>query len=197
MRCVLILHSKHSKVSKSLKVERSNTNLMPKTPQTYQITEGLWTELKQNTLTGINRLLQSSETLLETNPQISAGLYTYAVEEYGKLLVLKNSKPDCGQVWIDEEKLFKGRRTHDYKFREAIKNLPMECTSLSGSTWDTAIWDDSKWDEETTLANFKARMAIFYCGLDESRKVVTKVPDVSKTKLKVAIEKLGQIVSRC
>ena len=55
-----------------------------------EITEQLWNELKKNTLSGIIRLAESANILLSSNGDVAicAGLYTYAVEEYGKLILL-------------------------------------------------------------------------------------------------------------
>jgi len=72
------------------------------------IPEQLWNNLKANTLAGVVQLLESSEKLLANkgNPAICAGLYTYAVEEYGKLVMLSKYSSFGGNVNLNEAKLF-------------------------------------------------------------------------------------------
>jgi hypothetical protein len=52
------------------------------------------------TLHGILKLLESAEILLEIvdNEAMGVGLCTYEVEEYGKLLVMKQNAPLNGKL---------------------------------------------------------------------------------------------------
>ena len=43
------------------------------------------------TFEGIKRKLNSARILVDHDKEISAGLYTFALEEFGKLLLLKDS----------------------------------------------------------------------------------------------------------
>lgn len=76
--------------------------------------------MMQETLNGIFALLDSVERLLQNggNEAIAAGLYMYAVEEYGKLLLLKNYRPSSGKVTIGYKNEF---RNHKAKFDIAVK----------------------------------------------------------------------------
>ena len=84
---------------------------------------------KNGVLTLILKLLDSAQILFDNkgNVEICAGLYTYAVEEYGKIVLLKKSRKIDGHAKI---KYFKGFRDHYTKFRLGIKNPPLECTTL-------------------------------------------------------------------
>jgi hypothetical protein len=64
------------------------------------------------------------------NPSICGGLYTYAMEEYGKNLLLKGCSESNGYVSIDQ-KWFGGRGSHDLKIKQAFSVLPLECKILS------------------------------------------------------------------
>jgi hypothetical protein len=70
--------------------------------ENLEVEEKLWLQIMQETLNGINALLDSVKTLLANggNASICGGLYMYAVEEYGKLLLLKMYKPIGGKVRI-------------------------------------------------------------------------------------------------
>jgi hypothetical protein len=62
-----------------------------KKPKIIDIEEDLWKQSIKNTYEGIVKKLQSARKLLEFDKDISAGLYTYALEEFGKMILLKDS----------------------------------------------------------------------------------------------------------
>ncbi len=167
-----------------------------------EITEKLWKELKENTLSGVLRLLESANILLSNygDVAICAGLYTYAVEEYGKLVLLGECLPKNGKVDIDYDLLFgkRKRKTHDSKFQAALNRLPDECKNIGVDYWGGYFpkgWFPKGYfpDESSVVADFKSRMAIFYCDLDASKKIIRPVPLVGRKSLKTAIEKLKTI----
>ena len=149
----------------------------------------------QQTLDGIIRLLDASNKLLLNggNEAICAGLYTYAVEEYGKLLLLKQCVPSNGKVTIDYEKIFRDKR-HENKYRAAIENLEKqapECTILMKGLCNSAIFNSQIFDTTAPIiVDFKTRMAIFYCDIADSGDGIKQVPPVDKSLLKNAIGKL-------
>ena len=167
-----------------------------------EITEQLWNELKKNTLSGTLRLLESADILLSSNGDvsISAGLYTYAVEEYGKLILLSESPLKNGKVEIDYDLLFgkRKRKTHDSKFQAALNRLPDECKNIGvdyfgGPFLKGTFLKGTFPDESSVVADFKSRLAIFYCDLDASKEVIKPVPLVGRKSLKTAIGKLRTI----
>ena len=91
-----------------------------------EITEDLWKKTIQETLFGILKMLESAERLLQSegHEAVCAGLYTFAVEEYGKLLLLKQYNLSDGKVKIEFRDNF---RRHESKFKKAIENLPYDC----------------------------------------------------------------------
>src|SRR4030067_2966523 len=153
-----------------------------------EIPENLWKELMQETLNGIIRLLNSSKILLDGGKgAISAGLYTYAIEEYGKLLLLKQCTPSNGKVTFDYYKIFKDKK-HSNKFPTAFADLKShapECVVLSRVLFDPAIFDPAIFDCSGGMhADFLSRMAIFYCDLSQSGKSVREIPPIEKEMLK-------------
>jgi AbiV family abortive infection protein len=163
-----------------------------------EISEQLWNELKKNTLAGIIRLLEAADILLSSNGDvsISAGLYTYAIEEYGKLNLLSECIPENGKVKIKNQ-LFYGRESHDLKFKAALNKLPDECKYIGVDYWagyfPKGFWGGWFPDERSVVAGFKSRLAIFYCDLDDSKKTIKPVPLVGKKSLETAIEKFKTI----
>ena len=62
-----------------------------KKPKIIDIEEDLWKQSIKNTYEGTVKKLQSARKLLEFDKDISAGLYTYALEEFGKMILLRDS----------------------------------------------------------------------------------------------------------
>jgi AbiV family abortive infection protein len=133
--------------------------------------------------------LESAEKFLDNGGEIAicAGLYTYAVEEYGKLLLLNKCKPSGGMVEIRFRDWF---RNHTDKFNIANENLPDECKTLHKGAFSRAFRSQD-FDTET-VADFEARLAIFYSDFTD-RGDIKRVPSVDKDLLKKAINKLTTI----
>ena len=62
-----------------------------KKPCEIEISHEKWEETKQMIREGINKKLDASKTLIENDKEVSAGLYIYALEEFGKFLLLDDS----------------------------------------------------------------------------------------------------------
>jgi len=80
------------------------------------------------------KLLDSAELVLQnsTNLDHALGLYTFACEEFGKAIVLKESLDggDGGIYKIPKYIFGFGANSHKKKLKKAIKNLPQECIQL-------------------------------------------------------------------
>ena len=162
-------------------------------PDLLPIPEGLWIATMKETQSRILILLDSSERLLRSggDTALCAGLYTYAVEEYGKLMVLKQYKPVSGRVVIKYKNEF---RNHMYKFPEATKNLLPECLLLRQGIFDPVIFDPAIFDTQSVTADFESRMAIFYTDFDDSGIKLQSIPSIDNSLLERAIIKLREIV---
>jgi AbiV family abortive infection protein len=159
--------------------------------ETLEITEELWKKIMQETLNGIIKLLDSVEKLLQNggNEAICAGLYMYAVEEYGKLLLLKHYSPSNGKVKIKYGNEF---RSHPAKFGTAIKNLPNDCITLHKGIFDPEIFDPEIFDTDE-ITDCETRQAVFYSDFTDSGDDVKSVPSVDKNRLKKAINQFKTI----
>ncbi len=165
------------------------------------IDQETWGQLKNATYHNIKYLLNATEVLLDFNieqnievlfehPWVAGGLYTYAIEEYGKLLILNSSQPVEDKVQIDYG-LF---TNHPEKFKKAIENLPLECISISKGLFNSKIFDPKIFNTKGTIATFNARKGIFYIDLDKDNKL-KMTPHVDAPTLKKAVLKFSEIIS--
>jgi AbiV family abortive infection protein len=158
-----------------------------------EISEELWVRCIRETLDGIWTLWESAERLLEGggDQAICAGLYTYAIEEYGKLLLLKQYNPSDGKVKIEFRDIF---RRHDKKFKTAIENLPHECIILY-SPWKSKDWEcKDVWYTKDVIADLEARTSAFYCDFADSGDALKGVPLVEGQVLRKAIDSFRKFV---
>jgi AbiV family abortive infection protein len=80
------------------------------------------------------KLLDSDDGNDHTN---ALGLYTLAIEEFGKAVILKE------ECFVDNDavtqkvpmSIFTGNKAHDRKFEEAMKRLPRECKNIRVGTY--------------------------------------------------------------
>jgi len=124
----------------------------------------------------------------ESDIHIAAGLYTYAVEEYGKLSYLLGLTPNDGRVRIRYKEFF---RNHAMKFQTALSTLPRECLTLSEGAFSSAF-DSSAFNTESGVS-FEARLGIFYTDLTDAADAVTPLPRVDEGHLRAAIAQLESI----
>lgn len=164
-------------------------------PENITVTESAW---KEAILAIVNRslvLLDSSEKLLSNNGDktVCAGLYTYAVEEYGKFLFLKSCQPINGKVEICYKNEF---CNHPKKFGEAIKALPSECTALHRGIFTEEIFiGDSQVFDAEIISDFEARTAIFYTDFNNKGDGLAVIPSITPARLKTAITTLRKIIN--
>jgi len=172
-------------------------------PKIIEIDEKAWRTLMQVTLGGIKTILSCAKILLEINekenmqvliehPYVSAGLVTYAVEEYGKLLILQTLEPKNGKIEIEYKKLF---RTHKVKFEAAHANLPTKSKTIGKGIFDPAIFDPRIFDTKAPEPSFEARTAIFYSDIDENGEI-RMMPYVHAKQLRKAIESFEKIIKK-
>ena len=69
---------------------------MPHIPQEIHISKETWNEAKRLIKNGIIKKLSAAKQ----NTEIAAGIYIYALEEFGKLLLLKESQTVDGKYII-------------------------------------------------------------------------------------------------
>jgi len=78
------------------------------------------------------RLLDTTLLILNNSVNLNhaLGLYTFAVEEFGKAILLKDCLKDTEDKQYVPKIIFGGPGTHKQKFNRALKNLPDECKKI-------------------------------------------------------------------
>ena len=144
-------------------------------PDIREVDESTWKELQARTLYGIRSILKLSTSLLIDLPTsiapyqhtaITAGLYTYAIEEYGKLLILQSYTSSNGRVRINIYDEFKN---HDPKFEKVSEVLPKECLLLNSTL--------------NIITSFGVRKSVFFSEIDKNGKLID-VPYIEVKHLK-------------
>jgi hypothetical protein len=110
-------------------------------PSHIDIPANQWKEMMQIVLNGIFRKLNVVKNILPIDMYIVAGLYIYAVEEFRKLLLLKNVNELNGMRRVIYEKEF---LSHIKKFKAAFdyfqENKYDACLVLSEGDVVLVMW---------------------------------------------------------
>lgn len=146
-----------------------------------------------NVHNGIYRKLKAAKQITAYDKELSAGLYVYAVEEFGKLLLLKKGVVFNGMRRVIYDKEFVD---HSKKFETAFDYFQANghdaCLVISegDSVVSDVVWRDF---EIGMLANTQARLSIFYSDFaydDKHNTIIEKPPDVDLNILQKAIDEL-------
>lgn len=161
------------------------------------ITEQQWRTLRSETHNTIGTILSGVEALVDKKfdvtgtvvPEtlVGAGLFSHAIEEYGKLLYLQSLVPINGMVQIECGGERRGGKfdNHKFKFDLAIQRLPTEHTTIKDGAFDPAVFDSASFDTGITT-NWGMRLDIFNTDFDASGNV-KKYPSVDVDTLRVAV----------
>jgi AbiV family abortive infection protein len=171
-----------------------------------------WYNIKKLTLERIINKLEAAKELLKVSryDNVSAGLYTYAIEEFGKLIILNN----CEQIAKQTKKKIKYKNEftcHEKKIGTAFDYL-QDYSSTSYKCY--VLNDEGSYSPRSftwrgynigLLADFKARMSIFYTDLSyQSNKngeatdeiIIEELPKIERKLLYEAIDELRTIISQ-
>ena len=185
----------------------------------YEISKEKLKEGILNSLTNITDLLNQSEKACQkySDNSIALGLYTFAIEEFGKLLFLLDAYKADKESYQIQKDIFIGHESHKIKFEKALQKLPTECmlaeygievhtnfseenitipvnpqgdkiSILGGTTGTFSIGTTGK------PLDLITRMGSFYLDWDDKEKVWKSKPKVLEDGLKKSITKLGLIV---
>jgi AbiV family abortive infection protein len=159
------------------------------------VSEQLWKEMMQNVRDGILRKLKVTRDIIDGDKHVAAGLYVYAVEEFGKLLLLKNTTVLGSTRRIAYKDEFVN---HKKKFETAFDYFQANghdaCLVISEGDY---VVSDFVWRDFAIglLANTQARLSIFYSDFarDEKNNVIIEKPlPVDKDILQMAINELDK-----
>jgi hypothetical protein len=166
-----------------------------------EITEEQWKEMLNLIYDGVKRKLVSARMLIDQDNDISAGLFTYALEEFGKLLLLKDSVRVANNT-KRKVKYADKFTNHPKKFEIVLNHLQNTgheyCYVLNNEgslspksfTWKSINLG--------LIPDFEARTSIFYSDFtyDSNQNVVVQRPKpVERNMLKNAINEFESVVN--
>ena len=136
------------------------------------------------------------------------GLYAFAIEEYGKLLILEDCLNQQNDPCKVPKYLFSGRDAHNKKFSKALDNLPDVCKRIPIEEEEfinyKAIFRDDHTIESIphgftirsmyNFIDFQIRMGCFYLDWDYEKSNWKRFPVVDDMDLEVAIKKFHEIL---
>ena len=93
---------------------------MPHISQQIRVSKETWNEAKHTVKDGILKKLSGAKQNINIDIEIAAGIYIYALEEFGKLLLLKDCKKVNGRYIIKYRNEFV---SHRIKFSKAFDYL--------------------------------------------------------------------------
>ena len=178
----------------------------PENPITETQFESLKSSVRNNIygiIEVVKKIIQSEnekiipDSRYNPNPNIiyiCAGLYTYAVEEFGKHKLLESCQVNGGLV--DLTPIRKNFFNHEKKFELARAELPPECFTLYDSEPNDAMWNlvindlayPAGWVSDT-IADFATRLDLFNVGIENNGQV-RATPEINFYDLQHAVERL-------
>lgn len=170
-----------------------------KKPPEIELTEDMVIQLKQVISEGILKKLNAAKKLIDDDKEVSAGLYIYSLEEFGKMLLLDDSKVQNNKYII---KYKKGFLEHGVKFSKALDYLQNHNYNNAIILNDEGSFSPTScsWRSFTIglLPRTEARLSIFYADLveDENKnKSIMKIPNINKEILNLALNELEVALS--
>jgi hypothetical protein len=123
---------------------------------------------------------------------ICAGIYTYAVEEYGKALYLKGLPSPSSYSPGSSNTIslqYKGAFLDHYKkFRLALDVLPDTCKRLyEGGSFTSTSFSFGSFTTDL-IADFEARKRIFFADFTQDKKSIEMPPKVDRALLEKAVD---------
>lgn len=172
------------------------------------ITKQQWELLKRETWNTSMAIVETARIITENIdsltyhmgvlPIICTGLYTHAIEEYGKFLYLQSLIPNNDNVIIQYDRKDRVEEdwkftNHRYKFSLALQNLPDECKIVHDGDFGGNFGQNFDID---TVPAWETRLNIFNTDFYDNGNVV-KYPIVDKEKLKIAVFEFKNVLLCC
>lgn len=173
---------------------------MKNKPKFVEVDYDSWKSISQTTLYNIHYILESVKILLDKNieenkeflfnhPYVAAGMYTFAIEEYGKFLLLNSIKEQNGIFQIKYKDEF---RNHPKKFQKALENIPEECRLVHSGGYTNTGFTSNGFNTDV-IADFETRLGIFYSDFGENKRAQL-LPQVDLNSLSKALEQFTKLI---
>ena len=170
-------------------------------PKELKVTEQEWKKLREVIRDGIKQKLSAAKYVTYHSKEVAAGIYVYAIEELGKLLMLENAPVEDKYHVIA---YYKGFLNHENKFRiafEYLKNKGLsECITIYSGSFASTSFDPKSFTTDT-YAETEARLGVFYTELEYSSdsdiaKGIRNIPPVDNKALNTAINCLENVMNQ-
>lgn len=146
------------------------------------------------------RKIQSAKRLVDFDKEVAAGLYSYTVEEFGKLLLVKDAKSTNNQYEINSN-WFAGHKAHIAKFTKALDHLEANSHENCYVLNDEGGFDPKSFSWKSfdigLIPDFEARLSVFYSGFNAkgSNDIdIIKIPNVDRSMLENAIHEFEKMI---
>lgn len=116
---------------------------------------------------------------------VTTALYTHALEEYGKLVLLATLEPTGNRVVLDP--IRNELRNHNVKIQVALEDLPDDCGKIIKDTFDPTIVDTRIFQTHNSI-DWNTRLDIFNTDIDLNGDV-HHTPRIDLSGLQLAINK--------
>ena len=167
-----------------------------KDPEFLSVSDSLIIQIIELIKNGIRQKLDAAKKMIDCDKDIAAGIYVYALEELGKLEILKDAQ---------NSNLLKYRDAflcHEIKFSRAHdcvkKYHHLECVYLTKGFSPTSFSESFRL---SLIVKSKARLGVFYLDFDYNKSTNTAIkakdiPDVEETMLRSAIDGLEDVIGK-
>lgn len=166
-------------------------------------------------IANVTVILDKTTKIIDKNSDnsIALGLYTFAIEEFGRAILLREYLKENKKTYSVSKDIFE---SHEMKFRKAVEKLPMECVNpvygveISNNTSpDIVRIPVTPKGHEVAFApattgtamivgdapiDLLTRMSCFFLDWDDSKKKWKNKPKVISGSLERGIWKLNQYV---
>jgi len=171
---------------------------MKSKPEIVTLDKEGWKNLVVDILYNVLSLTRASKILLDGNikdnkdvlyehPFVAAAVYMFAVEEFGKALLMENYKFLNDKIEIKYKNEF---LNHGIKFQTALKNLPDECKLLHKGSFGKNFGKSFDIDQYASIEN---RLSILYSDFDENRSP-NILPQIDAQTLEKCLKRFTEIV---
>lgn len=169
----------------------------------FEIDVGLRDDMKRSIRKRFIHNLEATQRFLELKEKkyddICAGVYTYAVEEYGKILFLSALNPTStnNQIPIQYTDEKQGFLIHRHKIDLALNALPDSCKVLREGGFMPSGFTSSGFIT-ALIADFEARKSIFFVDFNKDDKSCSIVmpPKVKRKSLVTAVNDFLKFIRR-
>jgi AbiV family abortive infection protein len=170
--------------------------------QSIIITKELRNEMLHYIQKGILKKLKAASKLIEIDKEVSAGLYVYAIEELGKILLVTETKSkDSRYIVTYKDEFVNHKKKFETAFDYLQRNNHGQCIIINNEGSFNARGFGWRSFKVGLLANTKARLSIFYSDFEYSSNnkkdeniIVEKIPNVTKERLENAINELEDVI---